>query len=95
MSESQKDVVELESSPTEILEGLTVALVETGRKYTVSTDRLEDEGDLVVEKGVEDDVTLSPAALLERLDVGIYYLPEYSPAWEVDEALSRLEGRDE
>lgn len=92
--------LELSASPEEIVDGLTIAVVETGEQRTVSTERLVDDGVLVVRRPEavqhpdEDEyLVLSPGALYERLYVeGSYYVPEYSPSWEVNEALDQLAG---
>ena len=87
--------VELEKPPAEVLDGLTIGLVETGARRTVSTDRLEADGVLLVEQD-DDRYETSPLELYEDLYVaGIYYVPEYSPAWEVCEALDQLADLDQ
>lgn len=80
--------IELSDRPENIIDGLQIGVVETGEKRTVNADNLEG-GELVLEWDDETVVT-TPEELYESLYVaGIYYIPEYTPAWEVNEALSR------
>lgn len=86
----QNESVELEKEPAEVLDDLTVGVVETGARRTVRTDRLDAEGVLLIERD-EETVGMTPSALYESLYVaGYYYLPEYDSPWEVTEALDQL-----
>lgn len=85
----------LSAPPEEILDGLTIAVTETGQRHTVSTDRLIDDGVLVVAEGpdADENMGLAPRALADRIYIeGTYYVPDHTPHWEVNEALRRLAG---
>lgn len=89
------DAPELDDDPEEIVSGLTVAVTDTGERYTVNAENLEG-GELVLEADGSDDVPTSPGDLEWCLNVaGTYYIPEHAPAWEVHRALEILAGKDE
>ena len=72
----------------EVIDGLTVARTETGERYTV---RVKVNGGLeLTPKESEKVEHTTPTGLDAKLRHGEFYVPEYSPASEVYDALRRL-----
>ncbi|WP_134672640.1 hypothetical protein [Halorussus marinus] len=88
------DAVDPKAEPEELVDGVKIAETETGDRYRihVGDDGLLSLSHITFDGADPEQVT--PAELDHDLKYGTYYVPEYSPAGDVHEAVEMLAGQD-
>ncbi|WP_135807333.1 hypothetical protein [Halorussus marinus] len=83
-----------DEKPADLLDGVQIAETETGDRYRihVGDDGLLSLSHITLDGADPEQVT--PAELDHDLKYGTYYVPEYSPAGDVHEAVEMLAGQD-
>lgn len=85
--------VDPREQPERVLDGVQIAKTETGDRYTVT---VRDDGDGVTVASLDGNTVMQPT--IHELELwiqhGEYYIPEYSPATHVTDAITALAQED-